>query len=126
MTTILLLALGATLGATTRYYVNLWSLTRFGLAFPYGTLIVNIVGSFILGGFLTLATGRLAISPELRLLVTAGFCGSLTTFSTFSYETVALLTGGSYLSAALNILANVTLSIAAVILGSTLARALLP
>lgn len=124
--TILLLALGATLGATLRYYATIWAAARFGTAFPYGTLLVNLVGSFVLGGFLTLATGRFAVSPEMRLLIATGFCGSLTTFSTFSYETLALVNAGNYLTGLLNAFGSLALGLIGVAVGATLARALFP
>ncbi|MFN8505315.1 fluoride efflux transporter CrcB [Kouleothrix sp.] len=124
MSTILILALGATVGAALRYYGSLWAASLFGPAFPYGTLIINVSGSFILGCFLTLATERLAISPQLRLLVATGFCGSYTTFSTFSYEAVGLLTKGSYLAGGAYLLGSVALGVAAVVAGAALARAL--
>lgn len=125
VTTILTLALGATLGASLRYYVSLWSTSYFGASFPYGTLIVNVVGSFILGSFLALSTNGVSISPTLRLLVATGFCGSLTTFSTFSYETIALLNDGSYRLAALNLVASLVLGGVGVVLGATLVHLLL-
>lgn len=124
-TTIALLGLGATVGASARYYLTLWVALRLGVAFPYGTLAVNILGCFILGAFLTLAEARLQGHPELRLLVSTGFCGSLTTFSTFGYETVGLLSNGNYLAAALNIGGSGLLGIVAVVLGAALVRALL-
>lgn len=120
--TILFVALGATIGASLRYAVALWAAAHLGATFPYGTLLVNVIGSFILGLFLTIVTERLAISTEWRLVIATGFCGSLTTFSTFSYETVQLLTEGSYLAGALNIGANVVLSIVGVLGGVALAR----
>ncbi len=126
MTTILILAIGATAGATLRYYMSIWAAARFGTAFPYGTLLVNVLGSFILGCFLTLATQRLAISPQMRLLISTGFCGSLTTFSTLSYETVGLLNEGDYLASALNAFGSLALGLACVVLGAAVARALTP
>lgn len=125
MNTFLLLALGATCGAAARYYTTLWAARQFGVAFPYGTLIVNIVGCLILGAFLTLALERPGIGPQTRLLISTAFCGSLTTFSTFSYETVALLSSGSYLAAALNAVGSVLLGLLGVWLGMTLVRAFL-
>lgn len=126
MRTILVLALSATLGATLRYYVSLWAAVRFGTAFPYGTLLVNAVGSFMLGFFLTLATERMALSPSVRLFVATGFCGSLTTFSTFSYETIALLTDGRSWTAALNVFGSLGVGLIGVMLGATLVRTLFP
>ena len=122
--TILIMALGATLGAALRYYTSLWAAARFGTAFPYGTLLVNVVGSFILGAFLALAAQRIVVNPGLRLFVATGFCGSLTTFSTYSYETVALLEQGNYLTSALYMFGSLVLGLVSVIAGAALIRAL--
>jgi CrcB protein len=124
VTKLLFLIAGAGAGATLRYYLSLWAAARFGTTFPYGTLIVNIVGSVLLGGFFTLTTERFDISPDVRLLVATGFCGSLTTFSTFSYETMGLLNRGSYLSGALNAFGSLALGLVGVVLGAALVRAL--
>jgi CrcB protein len=126
LTTISILALSATLGAALRYYGTLWAAARFGIAFPYGTLLVNVLGSFILGCFLTLAAQLIVISPEIRLFVATGFCGSLTTFSTYSYETVALLEKGSYMMSGLYLFGSMALGILSIVLGAALARALFP
>jgi CrcB protein len=123
--TILVLALGATLGAAARYYVTLWMTARFGAAFPYGTLLINVLGSFLLGAFVTLSSEWSAIGPELRLLVATGFCGSFTTFSTFSNETLFLLTSGHYIGAVVNVVGSVLLGLGGAVLGVMLMRALL-
>ncbi len=122
MTTILVLALGATAGAAARYYGSLWALERFGPAFPYGTLAINLLGSLILGFFLNLAAARHDIGPQLRLLVATGFCGSFTTFSTFSFEAVAMLNAGRYLACGLYLFGSMALGVAAVMLGALLVR----
>lgn len=122
MTPILFLALGATLGATVRYYVTIWAAEQFGVLFPYGTLIVNVVGSFLLGFFLVFVSLRLPGTTHLKLLISTGFCGSLTTFSTFGYETVELITNGNYWVALLNIAVSLFVGFAAVVVGMALAR----
>lgn len=122
MTTILVLALGATVGAAARYYGSMWALQQFGPAFPYGTLTINVLGSLILGFFLNLAAARHDIGPQLRLLVATGFCGSFTTFSTFSFEAVAMLDAGRYLAAGLYLFGSMALGVAAVMLGALLVR----
>lgn len=123
MTTILLLTLGATLGAAARYYTTLWMAEQVGVAFPYGTLLVNVVGCIILGAFLTAANELpQMIDARTRLLVSTAFCGSLTTFSTYSYETVALISTGHYSAAALNALGSVLLGLLGVWLGIVLVR----
>lgn len=120
--TILLLALGATAGAAVRFYTTLWAAEQFGLGFPYGTLVVNLVGSFVLGAFLTLVDIWPAISPDIRLVVSTGFCGSLTTFSTFGYETIDLIQRGQLGLGILNALGSVVLGLLAVLLGIWLVR----
>lgn len=123
--TILILALGATLGAATRYYTTRWAAEAFTLDFPYGTFLVNLAGCFVLGGFLTLANEWSAITPELRLLVATGFCGSLTTFSTFSYEIVELLLEGRYQSGLVYALGSLVCGLIGVLLGIALIRSLI-
>lgn len=125
MQTLAALVVGAALGATTRYYITLWAAARFGTAFPYGTLIVNIAGGAILGFFLTLAATRQELSPAARLLISTGFCGSLTTFSTFSYETILLLQEGRTALAMVNIVGSLVAGLIAVVAGAALARSLL-
>ena len=124
VTTIAIIAVGATLGAVLRYYVSLWSATYLGAGFPYGTFIINITGSLILGCFLTLAAERAHIGTEWRLLIATGFCGSFTTFSTFSYESLTLLNNGSYIGAGLYMIGSVALGLVGVVLGVILARLL--
>lgn len=113
------LALGATLGALLRYQLSLWAAARFGPRFPMGTLLVNMVGSLLLGFVLALP----ALNARTRLAVATGFCGSLTTFSTFSYETVALFERGNVSAALLNVVVSVLAGLLCVILGAALARA---
>ena len=117
-----LVALGGSIGSCLRYLVSLWSADRFGADFPFGTLLVNIVGCFIIGAFLTAATDKYIFDPNLRFLVVVGFCGGLTTFSSFGYETLKLLEGAGYHYAMLNIAANVVLGLLATWLGMILAK----
>lgn len=117
MLKIVLVAVGGGIGATTRYLVSTWAAERFGTDFPYGTLIVNVVGCFIIGAFMTLATERLIVNPYWRLLVTAGFIGGLTTFSSFSYETLRLLEDADLTMALYNIALNFILGFFATWLG---------
>lgn len=90
------------LGCGTRYLVTLWAAERFGLGFPYGTLIVNLVGCFAISLLMHLALGISTFSPTLRLALTAGFLGGLTTYSSFNYETMKLFGDGAIGLAALN------------------------
>jgi CrcB protein len=94
-------------------------------AFPVGTLLVNVSGSFLLGAIIRYALDTPSMTPEIRALLTIGFCGGYTTFSTFSYETVALLEDSEWTRAGVYLVASVTLSIAGTLLGFALARQLL-
>jgi fluoride exporter len=94
LVTYLLIAAGAVLGANARYLVGLYVADRLGTAFPYGTLIINVSGSLVIGFFLTLLMERLAGDPRWRLFFATGFLGAYTTFSTYTYEAAMLLRGG--------------------------------
>lgn len=118
----LAVALGGALGAVARYGLSGWVQHLTGGFFPYGTLAVNVLGSFIIGLALQMATGRFVWSLEARLLLTTGFCGALTTFSTFSYETLALLEDQQWLAAGGNTLLNVLVCLAATWLGLAAGR----
>ena len=118
------IALGAVAGAIARYALSGYIARNFSTSFPYGTLIVNISGSLVLGFFLVLATERVLLDPRWRMLVAIGFCGSYTTFSSYAFETFASFEGGRWLLMSLNILANNALCLGAVILGAALARGL--
>jgi len=122
MMKVMMVAVGGSIGATTRYLVSTWAAEKFGTDFPYGTLIVNVVGCFIIGAFMTLATERLIVSPYWRLLVTVGFVGGLTTFSSYSYETFKLLEEANIMMAMYNLLANVVMGFLATWLGISAAR----
>ena len=117
---------GGGLGAVCRYLVTTHIGERFGVLFPFGTLTVNTLGSFLMGlimGVLLLLSERFELTTEsFRLLLTVGFLGGFTTFSSFSMETMTLLRGGSYFYAIANILLNVLLGLLAVWLGLTLAK----
>jgi len=104
-----LVAIGGLTGSVARYWMTVWVQSLTGDTFPYGTLSVNVLGSFILGLAMTLSLERFLISAEVRLLLGAGVCGGFTTMSAFSYESVALLQDGSASAA----LANVALTLAA-------------
>jgi CrcB protein len=115
---------GGFLGANSRYLVTQWAAARWGADFPYGTLIVNVSGSFLIAFFLTLATGRLAISTEVRLFTAVGFLGGFTTFSSFSYETLQLARDGAVWAAGLNMLGEMVLALIGVMVGMVLAQLL--
>jgi CrcB protein len=120
----LLIGAGAFLGANLRYIVQTWAAARWGSSFPYGTLMANVSGSFLLALFITLATQRLAISPAWRLFFAVGFVGGYTTFSSFTVETLSLAQGADWLGSGLNLLANLLLGLMAAFLGVALARML--
>jgi CrcB protein len=82
------------LGTGTRYLVSLWATERFGTAFPYGTLIVNVVGCFLLAVVMKLAVDTAPVAPTVRLALTVGFLGGLTTYSSFNYEATTILQTG--------------------------------
>jgi len=115
------IGLGGFLGANSRYLVVLWAARVWGADFPYGTLLVNVVGSFILALFLTLTTGKLAVPPETRLFVAVGFLGSFTTFSSFSYEWYQLVAQGRWTAAGLDFLGNTVLGLIGVVAGIAVA-----
>lgn len=123
--TILYIALGGVAGTLSRYGLEGWVQSRAATGFPLGTLIVNLSGSFVLGFVIRLATGAALISPDLRAGLTIGFCGAFTTMSTFSYESVALMSDGDYGRAALYMTATILGCVLAVVTGTALANKLL-
>lgn len=109
------------LGAMFRYFVATTCERFFGTAFPIGTFIINISGSFILGWFLTSIGNRVPVSDTTRLAVAVGFLGAYTTFSTFMYESNSLIEGGSGIKAMFNLLASLVLGLIAIRLGMAIA-----
>lgn len=118
----LLVGLGAAFGGTLRYWVSNLAFKFFTENFPYGTLVVNVVGSFILGLLLFYFNDKELLNPQLRLFLTVGFCGGFTTFSTFSYETIVLLRETQYLLGFLNIVLNILLCLMGVLLAYLLTK----
>ena len=118
----LLISLGAILGANARYLVNTWAIDRIGAGFPYGTLLVNVSGSLVLGFIVGAASGRIAISPELRFFLGVGFLGAYTTFSSYAVESVELLRTGEIAMGLLNIAGNNLLALTAAFLGVLIAH----
>jgi fluoride exporter len=88
---VLLVAVGGAIGSVTRYLVGGWIASRVGSAFPFGTFVINVTASFIIGFFLAFSQERISLSPYWRLLVAVGFVGGYSTFSTFEYEGIRLL-----------------------------------
>jgi CrcB protein len=116
------IALGAVAGAIARYALSGYIARALSSAFPYGTLIVNVSGSLVLGFFLVLAGERMLLDPRWRMLVAIGFCGSYTTFSSYAFESFAQMESGQWMMMAINITANNALCLGAIILGAALAR----
>lgn len=117
----LAISIGAVLGANARFLLGGWIAERLGTGFPFGTLVINVTGSFLIGIVLVVANERLA--PDwFRPLLAIGFLGSYTTFSTFSYETLALVETGSIGAAAANVGVSVAASLLGVYAGAALAR----
>ncbi len=118
----LLVALGGAVGSVLRYAIG-GVVSRGGsAAFPWGTLVVNVLGSFAIGGLLTLTEARVSLSPELRLLLVTGVLGGFTTFSAFSWETLALARAGLGMQAAAYVAASIAVGLAAAWAGHLLAR----
>ena len=124
MIALLVVASGGALGAVARYLTSGWVQDLAGGFFPWGTFAVNAAGSLILGFSLVWLQGTVS-STELRQFVTIGFLGSFTTFSTFSYETVAMLRDGEWLRAGGYAFGSLALGVAAVVIGGGLAAGIL-
>lgn len=122
---ILLLGIGGFLGSNLRYWISLKASQAWGVHFPFGTLIVNALGSFLLGIILILGSRDSPLDGQIKLMLGTGLMGALTTFSTFSVETVQLLEKSQFPQAALHILLNVITGIAFAYLGFLSARSLL-
>jgi CrcB protein len=118
-------ALGGAAGSVARYLLGALVQQRAGVTFPLGTLFVNVTGSFLAGLLLRFGLASPSMSPEIRTLLTTGFCGGYTTFSTFSYETIGLLEEGQYWRSSIYIVASVAISLLGAYLGITLAREVL-
>jgi CrcB protein len=120
----LLIAVFGALGAMSRYALDSWVTNAARGQFPWGTLLVNVSGSFALGIVVELTTSRLLPHPNWRIALGIGFLGAFTTFSTFTYETVRLADDSAYALALLNVVAMTTLGLAAAAAGLLLGRAL--
>jgi fluoride exporter len=120
----LIIGIGGFLGACTRYGVALWIGQRWGRSFPLGTFVINVTGSFLIGLLMTLMTERIIENPQWRLLLVVGFLGAYTTFSTFEYETGALLKDSEWLFAGLNVVLSVVVGFVALKLGEVIAKSI--
>jgi CrcB protein len=124
MTRVLLVALAGALGTLARYFIGIWAGRALGTALPFGTLIVNVVGCFFIALVYELALSGTLISPTLRITLTTGFMGGLTTYSSFNYETTSLLRQRAWASGLANIGLTLVACFAAGWLGLALARKL--
>ncbi len=120
----LFVGIGGFTGALARYALGLWIGQRWGRSFPLGTFIINVSGSFLIGFLMPLLTERLIVNPHWRLFLVVGFLGAYTTFSTFEYETGALLKDGEWLYAGMNLILSVTLGFVGLKAGEVLANSI--
>ncbi len=124
MNRVALVALGGAIGSVARYGVGALAARLLGAAFPWGTLLVNLTGSFLIAGVMHVALTGSAISLELRIFLTTGILGGFTTYSSFNYETLALLNQRAYGLAGLNLVGTVLGCLMAGLLGLAAGRAL--
>ena len=120
----LAISVAAIVGANLRYLLSRLAAAELGSVFPYGTLFINIVGSFIVGFFIIWTSERVLLDPRWRLLVVIGFCGSFTTFSSYAFETMAYFESGQWGLMFANILSNNLLCLGGALAGMALARVL--
>ncbi len=118
MQKILFVALGGMIGAIARYLVTILFINKYPSIFPYATLTVNVIGCFVIGVFFSL----MLITEHTRLFVVVGFLGSLTTFSTFSIDTLILLQNGQLFIALANVMSNIVLGFLATYLGMNIIK----
>ena len=121
---ILVISLGAIFGANARWLLSRYLAKAIGPVFPYGTLVINITGSFVVGFFMIWATERVLLDPRWRLLIVVGFCGAFTTFSSFAFETMSYFEQGHWALMLANFASNNLLCLGAAVGGMALARAL--
>lgn len=119
-----MVGIGGFVGAIARFMLGSYIANRMGSRFPYGTFVINMSGSFLIGLILTMLTQRTAMSPNWRYLIPIGFIGAYTTFSTFEYETLRTVQDGQMLIAMANIVLSVIVGFVAVWLGVVAGRAL--
>jgi CrcB protein len=120
----LAISVAAIVGANLRYLISRLAVKEFGPVFPYGTLVINILGSFIVGFFVIWSTERVLVDPRWRLLVAVGFCGSFTTFSSYAFESMSFFEHGQWTLMLANIFGNNLLCLGGALAGMALARAL--
>ena len=123
MNDILVISIGAILGANARWIISRYAARVLSPTFPYGTLFINVTGSFVVGFFMIWTTERVLLDPRWRLLIVVGFSGAFTTFSSFAFETMAYFEQGQWLLLFTNFLSNNLLCLGAALAGMALARA---
>ena len=120
----LAISVAAIAGANLRFLMSRLAAKEFGPVFPAGTLIINLLGSFIVGFFVIWTAERVLLDPRWRLLVVVGFCGSFTTFSSYAFETISYFEQGQWGLMVANILSNNLLCLGSALAGMAVARAL--
>lgn len=120
----LAISIAAIVGANLRYLVSRLAVRECGAVFPYGTLAINVIGSFIVGFFVIWTTERVLVDPRWRLLVVVGFCGSFTTFSGYAFETMSYFEQGQWGLMLTNIFSNNLLCLGGALAGMAVARAI--
>lgn len=118
------IGLGGAAGTLARYGLSTWCQQRFGAGFPYGTLAVNVLGSFLLGVILQIAATTELLSPTLRLGLSTGVMGGFTTYSSFNYETIKLFEDRAWMAGVANVVITVAGCLLAGVLGMAVARRL--
>lgn len=121
---VVLIGIGGILGANARYLVSVWAARRIGAYFPYGTLMVNLSGSLLLGFMATAVVGRVVSERDVQLLISIGFLGAYTTFSTFAFESVGLIRRRAYVPATANVLGSAVLGLIGAWIGAMVGRAI--
>lgn len=122
MSKLLLVCVGGAIGSGARYLISGWALRAFGVAFPYGTLAVNVMGSFLICFVMHLGVVAEVLSPNARIFLTTGVMGGLTTYSTFDFETFRLTQEAEYAKALLNVGLTLVACFAAGMLGDATAK----
>jgi len=119
----LVISVGAIFGANARWVISRFAARIISPIFPYGTLFINVTGSFVVGFFMIWSSERVLLDPRWRLLVVVGFCGAFTTFSSFAFETMAYFQQGQWIMMLANFISNNLLCLGAALAGMAVARA---
>lgn len=117
METLLLIGIGGFIGANVRYWVATWTVGQLGPTFPWGTMIINVSGSALLGVFIGWSDNHITVDPRIRLFLAVGFFGAYTTFSTYANESIALLRFGDWPGVLVNVVGSNMLCLLGALLG---------